>query len=348
MLPDDALDEQRTIPVGRKPTPPPVPPENRAPPPTPGYEDDDFEPSLARALEGETMLAPAAGPSGGTPAWLQGLLLFTLVAGVGVAGWLLWSRSGSSAPELANAGSEAAGAKGPITGTVNGLETDGVEAAEPDDGPEAIADEEERAAEPLPSNLEEPTRSPDETGEATAAQPPEDEAAPPAESEEARNPDPPEPVDEEEQTARSAPEPPAPRQPAVPAIPTQNLPRDPARASDVLVHRARPMIRDGRLSLAEATLDRAWELDPRNPQAMAGYAELYIARGDAARALKWAKKAVKKRSRRASYHVIHGDALKLNGDLAGARKAWRRALSIDPENRAARTRLAKSKAQASK
>ena len=108
------------------------------------------------------------------------------------------------------------------------------------------------------------------------------------------------------------------------------------------------MVRQGNLDLAEATLDRAWELDPRNPQAMAGYAQLYIAKGDAERAVLWAKKAVKKRARRASYHVLYGDALQLEGDLASARKAWRKALSIDPDNRAARSRLAKSRAQASK
>jgi Tfp pilus assembly protein PilF len=129
-----------------------------------------------------------------------------------------------------------------------------------------------------------------------------------------------------------------------PAIPTRNLPRDPAKASDVLVHRALPLIRSGQLRVAEATLDRAWELDPRNPQAMAGYATLYLATKDGERAVKWAKKAVRKRSRRASYHVLYGDALHLNGDTVAARKAWRRALTLDPENRAARAHLAETSA----
>ena len=134
--------------------------------------------------------------------------------------------------------------------------------------------------------------------------------------------------------------------PAPLGIPTQNLPRDPAKASDVLVHRALPIIRNGELRRAEATLDRAWELDPRNPQAMAGYARLYIAKGDGDRAVKWAKKAVRKRSRRAQYHVLYGDALILQGDADAARKAWRKALAIEPENRAAKSRLAKNSAQA--
>jgi len=123
-------------------------------------------------------------------------------------------------------------------------------------------------------------------------------------------------------------------------VPTQNLPRDPAKASDVLVHRALPMIRSGKLRLAEATLDRAWELDPKNPQAMAGYATLYIAKNEGDRAAKWAKKAARKRPRRAEYHILYGDALQLEGDTDAARKAWRKALSADPGNRAARARLA--------
>jgi cytochrome c-type biogenesis protein CcmH/NrfG len=110
----------------------------------------------------------------------------------------------------------------------------------------------------------------------------------------------------------------------------------------VLVHRALPLIRSGQLRLAEATLDRAWELDPKNPQAMAGYATLFIAKNDPDRATKWAKKAVRKRSRRTEYQVLYGDALQLEGDTDAARKAWRKALSIDPENRAAKARLAET------
>jgi Tfp pilus assembly protein PilF len=100
------------------------------------------------------------------------------------------------------------------------------------------------------------------------------------------------------------------------------------------------LIRGGQLPLATATLDRAWELDPKNPQAMAGYAALYLAQKDGERAVIWAKKAVRKRPRRAEYHVLYGDALQLQGDAKGAAKAWRKALSVDPGNRTARNRLA--------
>jgi len=302
VLPEEGGDGEGPIPVPRKPTPPPPPPQSRKPGPAPMFQaDGEFEPELARMLEGPaTLLAPAP-TSHGMPAWLQVLLLVTLLAGLGVFGWQLWVRSNPDTGVT----SEAEGKKGPITGTVNGLEVvekDGAENAEA-------------------------------------------RAAAPAEPEEVTEPVAEEPVPVVAK-AETAPKPkPAQTKPAAMetktlAVPTQNLPRDPAKASDVLVHRALPMIRSGKLRLAEATLDRAWELDPKNPQAMAGYARLYIAKKEGDRAAKWAKKAVRKRSRRAEYHILYGDALQLEGDTDAARKAWRKALSVDPENRAARARLA--------
>jgi CheY-like chemotaxis protein len=302
VLPEDGGDGEGPIPVPRKPTPPPPPPQSRKPGPAPMFRaDDEFEPELARMLEGPaTLLAPAP-TSHGMPAWLQVLLLVTLLAGLGVFGWQLWVRSNPDTGVT----SEVEGKKGPITGTVNGLE-----AVEKDGAENAEA-----------------------------------RAAAPAEPEEVTEPVAEEPVPVVAK-AETAPKPkPAQTKPAAMetktlAVPTQNLPRDPAKASDVLVHRALPMIRSGKLRLAEATLDRAWELDPKNPQAMAGYARLYIAKKEGDRAAKWAKKAVRKRSRRAEYHILYGDALQLEGETDAARKAWRKALLVDPENRAARARLA--------
>jgi predicted negative regulator of RcsB-dependent stress response len=234
--------------------------------------------------------------------------LLTLLAGVGVFGWQLWVRSDSASvaeDEQPAAPSQAVEdpQSEPITGTVNGPESN---AREDEDIEEA--EEEPVAEEPVMAH------APEQATEPVAAEP--------------------------------APEKPKPEPRSAPAtdssslaIPTQNLPRDPSKASDVLVHRALPLIRKGQLRLAEATLDRAWELDPRNPQAMAGYAALYVAKKDGERALKWAKKAVRKRSRRSEYHVLYGDALQLEGDSEGAQKAWRKALKVDPENKAARSRL---------
>jgi Flp pilus assembly protein TadD len=298
VLPQEVLEEQRTLPVPRKPTPPPPPPESRTPTAEPRVESDPiFEPELAHKLEGATMLAP--GPaSTGLPASIQALLLTALIAGLGVLGWQLWMRSGSDAPEAAEATSDAEGNEGPITGPLNAAQA--VEQAE-----EADAESEEVAME--------------------------------FEEREVAQPDP-----AEVKVAKAKTEPKAAAAAASTRVPTQNLPRDPAKASDVLVHRAIPMIRSGQLSLAEATLDRAWELDPKNPQAMAGYAALFVAKKDPGRATKWAKKAVRKRPRRAEYHVLYGDALQLEDDTDAARKAWRKALSIDPNNRAAKARLAQT------
>jgi DNA-binding response OmpR family regulator/predicted negative regulator of RcsB-dependent stress response len=310
MLAEEDIEEKGTIPVPRKPTPPPPPPpESRKPAPTPMYQgDDNFEPELARMLEGPaTLLAPAQ-TSHGLPAWIHVLLLVTVLAGLGVFGWQLWLRgsldaeaSTETAPEA-----EAEGAKGPITGPVNGLEAMKREEVERADAPKTEAAEPEATvAEPI---VEELAEEPAKPKPAPSPEPSEPEVATP--------------------------------KPKTLAVPTQGLPRDAAQASDVLVHRAVRLIRSGDLRLAEATLDRAWELDPKNPQAMAGYAKLYIAKKEGERAAKWAKKAVRKRSRRAEYHILYGDALQLEGDTDAARKAWRKAMSIEPDNRAARARLA--------
>lgn len=320
-LSDEFLDEAMTVPAPRKPTPPPPPPASRAPTPLFDDGDDEYDRELARRLEGTTMLAPSA--ARGTPAWLQGLLLVTLLVGLGVAGWLLWSRadSGEALPEQSTRDLEEERAKGPITGAVNGLGEDSAEAVE----------EVAEIAEVEIDAMEDPEEASEDASGAVAETPSPTTKSPSEPAKEAR-------------AASSTPVERDEAEPEAPSlgIPTENLPRDPARASDVLVHRALPLIRGGELDRAEATLDRAWELDPRNPQAMAGYAALYIERKDGDRALKWAKKAVKKRSRRAQYHVLYGDALRLRGDLDGARKAWRKALAIEPGNRAAKARLAES------
>jgi len=315
-LPPDVLEEQKTIPVPQKPKPPP-PPAQSLNPTTPALfrADDDFEPELARLLEGPaTMLAPAQAQRG-TPAWIQVLLLVALLAGLGVFGWLLWLRGGSDATASVDAPGaadrEAESSKGPITGRVNGLQvTDPRLAAAAEKPDETVKAEKPSEPEQEPERAAEPEEPDDTTTRTEEAEAPEEVAAVAAE----------------------------PAEQAL-AIPTQGLPRDPAKASDVLVQRALPLIRRGQLRLAEATLDRAWELDPANPQAMAGYATLYLKAKDGDRAAKWAEKAVRKRSRRAEYQVLYGDALRLQGDPEAARKAWRKALAIDPRNKAARARL---------
>ena len=320
MLPQEVDEEQKAVPAPRaprKPTPPPPPIDARTPTGKPIAKSEPiFEPELARTLEGATMLAPGpASPS--LPASIQALLLTALIAGVGVLGWQLWMRSSSDAPESVASTSDAEGKKEPIGGPLNGVQAvDRDKEAEPESEEVAMAFEEGEVEQEPPADVnaakaepKAPKRAPVKAAQKAESKP---KAKPPAAAA------------------------------ASPGVPTQNLPRDPAKASDVLVHRAMPMIRRGQLSLAEATLDRAWELDPRNPQAMAGYAALFIAKKDPGRATKWAKKAVRKRPRRVEYHVLYGDALRLEDDTDAARKAWRKALSIDPNNRAAKARLAET------
>ncbi len=316
MLAEKEIAGAKTVPAARKPTPPPPPPHSRKPPPAPRYhEDDDLE--LARMLEGPaTLLAPAQA-SHGMAAWIQVLLLLTLLSGLGVFAWQLWVRSHPDLELAAEtsgvADAEVDGNRGPITGPVNGLEA-----------VERRGDTERPATKRAAETKSAPEKSP--TEEPSSAEPQQEAQPKPAKA------------DPKKKAQSKAAKVRADSKPLT--IPTQNLPRDPAKASDVLVHRALPMIRSGNLALAEATLDRAWELDPKNPQAMAGYAKLFLVKKNGDRATKWAKKAVRKRPRRAEYHVLYGDALQLEGDTNAARKAWRKALAVDSDNKAARARLA--------
>ncbi len=242
-----------------------------------------------------------------TPIWIPILLLLALLGGGGFLTWQLWLAD-SDSMAAAEVEKDPAPDQTPIIGPVDGLEA-------------------------LDEGLAAEIRSPEEA----VVEPQADEASADEPLEE-------EPV-EPEATPATQEEPPAAQEPK-PVIPTQNLPRDPSKASDVLVHRALALIRSGDLARAGATLDRAWELDPKNPQAMAGYAKLYVTAKDGEGAEKWARRAVAKRPRRAQYKVLLGDAFMLQGKVVRAREAWRKALAQDPDNRAAQARLAKTDARA--
>ncbi|MEM7434933.1 MAG: tetratricopeptide repeat protein [Myxococcota bacterium] len=310
-------------------TPPPPPLDSRKPSRGPLFADESFEHELAPMLEGPaTILAPSQ--PGSNQAWILVLLLVAVVGGLGFATWQFWLRADSGA--IAEAEVE--------RDTLPAAPLPSKEA--PDEAPAEAGD-----------TLDADPSGPPEAGNAMPAAPQEERseaqndgragqhntAEPPAQPDDG--------IDAEENPEAAAPSAEPVEPPSKPLdastrellIPTQNLPRDPSKASDVLVHRALPLIRKGQLQRAEATLDRAWELDPRNPQAMAGYATLYVAAGDGEAGEKWAKRAVAKRPRRVQYRVLLGDALMLQDRPREARKAWRKALEQDPENRAARSRL---------
>ncbi|MFW6051408.1 MAG: hypothetical protein ACODAU_09550 [Myxococcota bacterium] len=159
--------------------------------------------------------------------------------------------------------------------------------------------------------------SPDESGEAETPEPAEDTAANSDEGDAEGAPS------EEEDDA---------------PVPIDEV-ANPELESDRLALEAFRLVKSGELDAAEGTVERALALDPENPQAFASMAAYHVARGNTEQALEWARKAVKWRRRRAPYHVILGDALRLDGQDAAARRAYRKALQLDPGNREAREGL---------
>ena len=139
-------------------------------------------------------------------------------------------------------------------------------------------------------------------------------------------------VPAEEPVAVTA-EPPAAADPE--PTPGADAPGEAPSASQALVDRADR----APAAIAEPLYRRALELDPRNHYAMLGLARILLARGDAREAIPLAEGAVRRRPRRAPYHVFLGDVRRAAGDAAGATAAWEAALERDPGDRVARARL---------
>ena len=117
-----------------------------------------------------------------------------------------------------------------------------------------------------------------------------------------------------------------------------DLPPSPRRAARELVARARVVERDDDEE-AERIYAYAHELEPHAPRPMAGLAQIHLRRGDADGAAVWADRAVQVNPRRASYHVLLGDALAASGDVVGARAAWTEAARLAPHSANIRRRL---------
>ena len=115
--------------------------------------------------------------------------------------------------------------------------------------------------------------------------------------------------------------------------------RERDRKSDEHAALAERFANEGQLAQAQRHASHALRLAERNPQALAARARVHLAAGQGPAAVEWATKAARMRSRRAAYQVLLGDARKLAGDLAGARRSWRRALEMEPDNRQAQARL---------
>ncbi|MFK7988353.1 MAG: tetratricopeptide repeat protein [Sandaracinaceae bacterium] len=92
--------------------------------------------------------------------------------------------------------------------------------------------------------------------------------------------------------------------------------------------------RGRRWDQARAAFERALT-QGENPDAHEGLAQVALAQENAAEALRHAEEAVRLRRTRARYHRLLGDARRLGGDEPGARRAYERAVSLDPEDEAA-------------
>jgi DNA-binding response OmpR family regulator len=95
----------------------------------------------------------------------------------------------------------------------------------------------------------------------------------------------------------------------------------------------------GDLAAAESVYLRVLRIDYYNARAMAGLTRLHLAQHDPQGALVWARRLVAARPQQAGNHILLGDVLVLTGDQAGARRAWQAALSVQPRNRTALSRL---------
>lgn len=124
------------------------------------------------------------------------------------------------------------------------------------------------------------------------------------------------------------------------AATTAEEPERDQAASDARVAEARDLFLDGaNPGRVQALLDEALLHDDRNPRAEQLYAELLLGQGRAAEAEERARRAVDLRRRRASYRVLLGDTLAAQGKHEEARRAYREALELDPDDPVAAQRV---------
>jgi tetratricopeptide (TPR) repeat protein len=107
------------------------------------------------------------------------------------------------------------------------------------------------------------------------------------------------------------------------------------------LNRGKEQLHKGELDQAEASFQSILDQDADEHHAMEGLVEILIKRGRASEALPYCERMVKKRSRRASYRILYGDALVLVGNKEAAKQQYSEALRYSPNDEKAKRRLAK-------
>ena len=100
-----------------------------------------------------------------------------------------------------------------------------------------------------------------------------------------------------------------------------------------LLDNAKRKLGEGDAAAAEALARRALSAEPDDHHAMEVLARALLSQNRAKEALTFIDVMVKKRSKRAAYRILEGDAWSQLGDRDAALRAWRAAQTLEPTNR---------------
>ena len=114
------------------------------------------------------------------------------------------------------------------------------------------------------------------------------------------------------------------------------------RKAENFRRRAREWMQRGHYAKAKGLWQKSWEIEADRADTAAGIALSAMKSSQPEAALDWAQKAVHLAPNDADHHMLLGDVLHRQGDVTGARTAWKRALAIDPEQGLAKRRLAET------